>query len=136
MNRTMLVVSMMCISMTAFAGKAERDTMTKQVAPAVAAAEAKYKSSCGCALTITVDETTIKTKDDMLNVKHIAEHVTEGAGKYCTDDASKKAVCQMKTLTLAKSKPAKFTFKDGAGVATTDGQSICTFEMMTRELDK
>lgn len=136
MKRSMLVVSMMCISMTAFAGKAEREMMTKQVAPAVAAAEAMYKSACGCELTIKVDEETLKTKDELRNAKYMAERVTAGAKKYCTDEPSKKAVCQMKTLTLAKAKPASFTFKDGAGVATTDGQASCSWEMMTRQLDK
>lgn len=91
---------------------------------------------CGCALTITVDETTVKAKDDMYPIKHIAEAVTEGAPAYCTDAESKKAVCQMKTLVLAKAAEAKFTFKAGKGIATTDGQSHTSWEMITRELDK
>ena len=126
----------MVTTATALAGKQEREMMKNEVMPAVKAAEAKFKSSCGCALAITVDETTVKSTDDMYKVKHMAEWVTEGAGSYCTDAASKKAVCQMKSLVLAKAPEAKFTFKGGKGVATTDGQSSCSWEMMTQELDK
>jgi hypothetical protein len=126
----------MSLSLTAFAGKAERDAMSKKVVPAVNAAEEKFKASCGCPLKITVDETTIKSTNDMTLAKYMAEHVTAGAPKYCTDDASKKAVCQMKNLTLAKAAKAEFTFKDGAGLCTTDGQGSCSWEQMTRVLDK
>jgi hypothetical protein len=66
----------------------------------------------------------------------MAEHIAEGIDGYCTDAASKKAVCQLRTLTFAKGKDAGFTFKGGAGIATTDGQSSCSWEQMTRELDK
>jgi hypothetical protein len=132
----LVVGSLMVMSLTAFAGKAERDMMTKEVMPAVKEAAAKVKASCGCAMAITVDEGTVKAKDDMYVIKHMAGYVAEGAPKYCTDDASKKAVCQMKTLVLAKAAKAEFTFKDGKGTATTDGQGGCSFEMMTRVLDK
>ena len=130
------LIGTLTVSSTAFAGKEERDYMKNEVMPAVKDAEAKFKSSCGCALSITVDETTVKSKDDMYSVKHIAGYVADGVGSYCTDAASKKAVCQMKSLLLAKAKEATFTFKGGKGTATTDGQSSCSWEMMTRELDK
>ena len=136
MKRVMVATGLMFLSLTAFAGKEERDMMSKEVMPAVQAAEAKFKESCGCPIKITVDEKTIKTKDDMYPAKHMAEYVTEGAPAYCNDAASKKAMCQMKTLTLAKAKEATFTFKGGNGIATTDGQSACSWEMMTREIDK
>lgn len=126
----------MAMSVTAFAGKEEREYLKSDVMPSVKKAEAAFKSACGCALAITVDETTLKTKDDLYPAKHIADSVADGVAGYCTDAASKKAVCQMKSLTLAKAAEAKFTFKGGKGVATTDGQSHTTFEMMTRELDK
>lgn len=124
------------ISLTAFAGKEDRDYKEKELMPAVKNAEAKFKAACGCALAIAVDESTVKTKDDYSRVKYIAGYVADGVGGYCTDAASKKAMCQMKTLVLAKAAEATFTFKGGKGIATTDGQSITTFEMMTRELDK
>jgi len=62
--------------------------------------------------------------------------VADGVAGYCTDEASKKAVCKMKSLVLAKAAESTFTFKNGKGIATTDGQSHTSFEMMTRELDK
>jgi hypothetical protein len=124
------------ISLTAFAGKEDREFKDKELMPAVKAAEAKFKSACGCALAITIDEATVKTRDDYAHVKYTADTVTEGAAGYCTDAASKKAVCQMKTLVLAKAAEATFTFKGGKGIATTDGQSNTTFEMMTQQLDK
>lgn len=126
----------MAIPLAAYAGKQERDLLSKEVVPAVKNAEAKYKSACGCSLAITVDEANLKSMDELRGAKHIAEHLTEGIEKYCTDDGSKKALCQMKQLTLTKAKPAGFTFKDGKGVASTDGQSSCSFEQITRVLDK
>lgn len=46
------------------------------------------------------------------------------------------AVSQMHTLTFAHAKPAAFSFKDGAGLLTTDGQVRATWDMMMRQLDK
>lgn len=139
MKRALVVVGLIVTSLaswTAFAGKEEREMMKGEVAPAVKDAEAKVKASCGCAMKITVDEATVKTKDDMYVVKHMAGYVADGAPGYCSDDASKKAVCQMKTLVFAKAAKAEFTFKAGKGTATTDGQAGCSWEMITRELDK
>ena len=130
------VIGTLTVSRTAVAGKEEREYLKNDLMPVVKEAETKFKSACGCALAITVDETTLKTKDDMYPAIHIARSVAEGAPAYCTDASSKKAVCQMKSLVLAKAAEAKFTFKNGKGTATTDGQSHTTFDMMTRELDK
>ena len=126
----------MAIPLVAFAGKRERDVMAKEVMPAVKDAMAKYKSACGCGVAITVDEPALTSIDDLHGAKYIAEHVSEGVEKYCSDDASKKAMCQLKSLSISKAKPAGFTFKDGKGVATTDGQSNCSFDQITHVLDK
>lgn len=136
MKRAAVIAAGMLISTTAFAGKGEREYMKNEVMPAVKKAQDNFKKSCGCPLAITVDETTVKTTDDMYPVKHMAESVADGVGGYCTDASSKKAVCQMKSLTLSKAKESKFAFSGGKGVATTDGQSHASWEMMTRELDK
>jgi hypothetical protein len=66
----------------------------------------------------------------------MAEDISKGAPKYCTDAASKKALCQLRTIVLTKSKPAEFTFKAGAGKLSHDGQAHATWEMITRVLDK
>jgi hypothetical protein len=125
----------MVLAVTAFAGKEERDMMTKEVQPAVTRAEAAYKSSCGCPLKITIDDS-IKTKNDLYLAKSMAEWVADGVGGYCTDAASKKAICQMQNLTIAKASKIAFTFKGGTGVATTDGSGGVSWGMITRELDK
>lgn len=132
---TALLVVSMTASMTAFAGKTERDYMTNEVQPAVKAAEGKFKAACGCALKFNVSDS-LKSTDDMAQARHIADAITEGAPGYCSDDASKKAVCQMKTIEVVKGKETGFAFKGGKGTCTTDGQSYVSWEMMTRELDK
>jgi hypothetical protein len=131
-----IVFAVLCMSVTAFAGKMERDLMTKKVAPAVATAEANLKSSCGCAVKITVDETALTSMEELRGAQHIAEDIGKSVGKYCSDAASKKAICQLKTLSLTKSKDVGFTFKDGAGVATTDGNARCGWDQITKVLDK
>jgi hypothetical protein len=125
----------MLVSLSAFAGKTERDYMTNTVQPAVKAAEGKLKAACGCALKINVSDS-LKSTDDMAQARNISNAIADGAPGYCTDDASKKAICQMKTLDVVKGKETAFAFKGGKGTCTTDGQSYVSWEMMTRELDK
>src|ERR1700742_902826 len=95
------LVGIMAPSTTAFAGKKERDFMEKELAPKVKEAQDKFKSACGCALAITIDDSTTTTTDDMRQARSAASTIIEGAPKYCTDAASKKAVCQLKSLVLA-----------------------------------
>jgi hypothetical protein len=130
------VLATSAISLTAFAGKEDRDYKEKELMPAVKETQAKYKAACGCSLAIVIDEATVKTKDAYTEVKYMVSAVAEGVTGYCTDAASKKAMCQMKTLVLGKAAEATFTFKAGKGTATTDGQSHVSFEMITQELDK
>src|SRR5687767_5783605 len=136
MKKAVAIAAVMLVSVVAVAGKAEREYMKNEVMPAVKKAQDNFKKFCGCALAITVNEKTVVTTDDMYPAKHIANSVADSVEGYCTDDASKKAVCQMKSLEIGKAKEATFSFKGGKGVATTDGQSHVSFEMMTRELDK
>jgi len=130
------IVGVMALSTAAFAGKEDREYKEKELMPAVKDAEAKFKSACGCGLAIAIDEATVKTKNEYTEVKYMVSAVTDGVAGYCTDAASKKALCKMKTLVLAKAAEATFTFKGGKGIATTDGQSHVSFEMITQELDK
>lgn len=135
MKSVLIGTALMLVSLTAFAGKAERDYMTNTVKPAVKEAEAKVKSACGCALTISVSDT-LKSTDDMAQARNISNSIAEGAPGYCNDDASKKAICQMKTLEVVKGKDTAFAFKGSKGTCTTDGQSYVSWDMITRELDK
>ena len=133
MRKLLLLVAM--VPVLAFAGKEEREFIKEKVEPTLAAAEAAVKTGCGCAMKITMSPT-LTTKEDLSLALYVAESVKEGAPKYCSDTESKQAICKMSSLTIDKSKEAKFTFSGGKGVATTDGTAYTSFDMMSRELDK
>jgi hypothetical protein len=135
MKRTFVIIPVLAMSLTALAGKEERDLMTKEVAPAVKQAETTYRAACGCPLAITVTSS-LKTMDELRQAKYLAESITEEAPKYCTDAASKKAMCQLKSLDVVKANESKFVFSNGKGTSFTDGQSYTGWEMITREIDK
>lgn len=135
MKRIFVTLSLF-VSMTALAGKAEREYIKSDVTPAITAAEAKVKASCGCPLKITMNDNVLGSSNDLYQVKHIADAVTEGVGPYCNDAASKKAVCQMKTLEIVHGKETAFAFKGDKGTATTDGNSFYGWDNMAKELDK
>ncbi|MBM4318147.1 MAG: hypothetical protein FJ116_11805 [Deltaproteobacteria bacterium] len=128
-----VLFTLLCLPLASFAGKAEREYFKNEVQPAVAKAETAFNKACGCALKISVAESDEK---HMYQYKHIAESVQNESAGYCTDDASKKAVCKMKSLEINKGTKTEFTFAGGKGKAITDGQSYVDLNMMTAELDK
>src|SRR5262249_49461083 len=132
MKRGIVVAGIVFAATTGFAGKEDRDFMTKEVQPAAKTAGDKWKASCGCALKITIDDKTLDKKDDMYAAKHFFEYITDGVGGYCNDAASKKALCQMKTLVVKKADDAGFTFKGGTGTASVYGNTSPSFEMVTK----
>jgi len=138
MNCAAIAASLMVVSISAsaFAGKDDRDYMTGEVLPAAKSAEAKWKKSCGCTLAITIDQTTLKSKADMPSARNFCNTLAEEIPKYCVDDASKKAVCQMKTLTIKKADDVAFTFNGGNGVATVYGITAPSWDMVIHVLDK
>jgi len=129
------IIALMSLSALASAGKRERDEMDKTTRPAIKKAEETFRASCGCPLSISAD-TSLDSVSTLSGARFIADSISNEAPKYCVDAASKKAMCQMKTLTLAKGKPAAFTFKEGHGTATTDGQQNTNWAMMAKALDK
>jgi hypothetical protein len=132
-----LVGVLMAASITvAFAGKEERDFMEKEVQPAARGAEAKWKASCGCALHVAVDENSFTVKHDMYAAKAFCDRVAESITGYCTDGASKKAMCQMKTMVVKRGNNAAFSYKGGTGVAIIEQDASPSWDMVTRELDK
>ncbi len=133
--KRLIVATMLFASVTALAGKEERDLMTKEVQPAVHEAEAKWKSACGCTLAVTVDGS-INKKDDLYNAKHFAEEISENVGGYCTDKESRAAMCKLKTVSVRKGAEAAFAFKGGAGTAIVDNSAIPSWDMITREVDR
>jgi hypothetical protein len=134
--RTLIVAGLLAASLTAVAGKLERETMTEEVIPAVNEAQKKFQAACGCPLKIIVDEKSMNTRDLLFQAKHIAEEVGEESTSYCTDASSKKALCQMKTLEILMRKPVEFAFKNGVGQCTSDGQMRCAWQQITKVLDK
>lgn len=137
MRRSVVALMIVCATTTtALAGKRERDLINKELVPAVKDAQDKWKAGCGCTLTITIDPVTQVTMDDIRLARNGAKDVAENAPKYCTDAASKKAVCQMTTLVITKAKPATFTFSGGKGVMSHDGNGRASWLMMMRVLDK
>ncbi|HWU91508.1 MAG TPA: hypothetical protein VN253_29775 [Kofleriaceae bacterium] len=130
-----LLLITLTASLTAFAGKEEREYAKNELTPAVKAAETKFKEACGCALKINISDT-LKSVDDMRQAKYISAAITDGAPGYCNDAESKKAMCVLKTLDIVKSGETKFTFKGGKGTAATDGNSYVSWDMITREIDK
>ena len=134
--KKMITIALMFASVAALAGKEERDFMKNEVQPAAKEAATKWKSSCGCALNVNIDEASFKVKDDMYAAKHFCEHISEAIGGYCTDADSKKAMCQMKTVIVKKADDATFTFKGGTGTATVYQSTSPSFEMVTAQLDK
>lgn len=133
---TPIALALTFLSAVAFAGKPEREFMKSELAPAVKQAEERFKSACGCALKITLNDSTTKDIEDMRKAKYAVGYVAEGAPGYCTDAESKKAVCQLKTLEVTKAAEATFTFKGGKGVCAHDGNAVPGWDMITREIDK
>src|ERR1043166_7787580 len=101
MKHGIVIAFVLAVSLGAFAGKGERDYKEKNVDPAVKTAQTKYKEACGCSLSITVEDS-LATTDELKWAAHVASYVAEGAPKYCTDAASKKAMCQMTSMTITK----------------------------------
>jgi len=135
MKHLLIATAIMLASMSAFAGKEEREVMKTEVVPAVKKAEATFKKSCGCALKISVKDN-LKSIDELRQARNVSNAVDEGAPKHCNDDDSKKAMCALKTLDITKGAETGFAFKGGKGVATTEGQSYVTWDMIAREVDK
>jgi hypothetical protein len=118
------------------AGKEERDFLKKEVAPVVKQAEEAYAKSCGCPLKIEVKSDSLKTTDDLIRAKYIAESIRDGVASQCEDEEGKKVLCRMKSLEINKGKDRVFTFVEPKGTATTDGQSYVPLKMMLEQLEK
>jgi len=130
-----LLGAALLVSTIAIAGKTEREFQKNELTPAVTKAQDAYKKACGCALKININAS-LKDVEDMRQARNTSNNISENVAGYCTDDASKKAMCAMKTLDITKGPESKFTFAGSKGTVVTDGQSYVSFDMMTREIDK
>ncbi|MEO7014592.1 MAG: hypothetical protein ABI127_09790 [Dokdonella sp.] len=131
-----LALVLMFIPVFAFAGKAERDFTTSEAEPAVKEAVATLKNSCGCDVAFDVKFDTFKDLNELWLVKRFANAIKDGAEPYCSDAASKAAMCNLKTIEFSKGSDVTFEFKDGKGTATADSSSYPSWDMVTRAVDK
>ncbi len=143
--RTKSVGLLVLLGFTALAGQDERDKkaeLEKEIPPAVAA----FKKACGCELKFDIKWATFKTHSTMRAVHGIIDNVQSNAATVCKDAEAKKAICQMKTMSIsfaplaedAHSNPDP-TFDPASGVMTlkTEGMSVPDLVFMAREiLDK
>lgn len=127
---------LLCLPLAAWAGKAERDFMTAEVEPAVKEATAAFKKSCGCDVKFDVKQDSFQSKDDMFKIKYFASTIKDNAGSYCSDAATKKAMCKIKSIEFSKTAETALKFNAGKVTASTDGTSQPSWEMLTREVDK
>jgi len=136
MKISKLAAILLLLPLTAFAGKAERDFMTNEVEPAVKAATASLKTSCGCDVKFDIKADSFQTTDDMFKIKYFASTIKDNVVSYCTDAATKKAMCKMKNIEFSKAATTALKFSGGKVTASTDGTSQPSWEMLTREVDK
>src|ERR1700733_7657963 len=111
MIKRLCLLAIMSVSVVAIAGKEERELSKNNVAPAVAAGQAKGKTGCCCPLAITIDDGVMNSRYQLNNVKNLADELADEGPKYCSDAASKKAMCQMSALAIVAAKSGAFTFK-------------------------
>jgi hypothetical protein len=136
LTRFALAAAVFGLASLAHAGKAERDFYAAEVQPAVNAAATTLKQACGCDVKFDVKMSTYETVDQMRQIKHYVSSISSEAGRYCTDAASKKAICQLKSVDISRTSSADFKFSGGKGIATTDESSYPHWGMMTTAIDK
>ena len=124
------------VSLTAQAGKAEREFLKTKLGPAMKQAEVDFKKSCGCPITFVLADSTTKAENDMFIALHVVETFSRNAEGYCVDADSRKAACQLRTLEIGKADKASFSFKAGRGITLHDGQSYLGWDQIMREIDK
>jgi hypothetical protein len=123
-------------SVSAFAGKPEREHKTTITEPKIKETVAAVKSSCGCSMGINVDWDSFKDVSKMAAIDYNGlEMLNEESKKFCTDKESKAVVCKIKTVHIAFG-PVKHEFKNGTLNYFVDGQSSVAWSQIFAELDK
>lgn len=131
-----LTVFALTATLSAHAGKAERDFIESRVMPAVKAAEAQYKKACTGDLKIDVKLDTFQTIDSLRQALHFADAIAEAAPKYCNDKATQTVMSGMKVLEFSNTGKTTFNFSGNKGVATTDGSSYPSWDMVVSAVDR
>jgi hypothetical protein len=139
MKRTLtntLALSGLLFAAVAHGGKEERDYRKSEAEPAVAKAEAAYKTACGGALKIDVKWDTFTTKDQLMVLRHGVDHIASSAPGYCKDADTKKIMSKLKTIVYQMGKSTNLNYAGGKADITTDGVSYVTWDMITKQVDK
>ena len=136
MRALLIAASALALAGSAHAGKEERDYQANELAPAMKDAASALLKGCGCAWKTNVNWDTFKTKDQMMLLRYFSTSVAENARRYCDTAASKKAICQLKTLNMSVGKPTSFVFQNGTGTWITDGQSYSDWDVVAEAVDK
>ena len=135
-----VALSSILISQLSFAqGKAFRTYWSESVEPEVKKAVASLKSNCGCTVKIDYDKSSIKSEDNLrAAIANPISKIPDETKDYCTDKASKDAMCKMKSLVfkIGKENKIEFNSKNGEISYISDGTGSPSFSSITAELDK
>ena len=131
-----LAALLLAIPMVAFAGKAERDFLAKEMDPAVQASTAAVSKSCGCAVKFDIKADSYSNVDQLYTARNFVRTIGEKAPGYCSDAPSKAAVCKLKTIEVVKGTEVVFKFAGGKGTAVTDDSSSPSWDMVAAQVDK
>ena len=130
-----IVPLLLVVPLAAFAGKTEREFVKTRLAPAIKKSEATFKKACGCNWKLAVGK---KLEND-LDALHVAEHLVgiigDNAAGYCTDDASKKALCAISTFSMETGETTGFSVEGKVGKAVLSG-GYPPWDNITAALDK
>lgn len=127
---------LLCASVSAYAGKAEREFIETTMNPAVQAAAAAYKSACTGDLKIDVKVDSFKNVDELRQVRNFVNRIEESAAGYCKDKATKTVMSKLKVLEISKAAQVTVKFSGNKAVATTDESSFPSWDMLAAEIDK
>jgi hypothetical protein len=131
------------LSLSAFAGKLDREYKKTEFDPSIKKMTDAFKTASGCDLKLEFVGKDFESQDNMVQAKYLIDSITEGVGPYCLDketqkpDAdSQKAVCKLKTLKVQIGKETGFDFKDSVGTATIAATGGYTgFDIMMAKID-
>jgi hypothetical protein len=132
-----ILIACLFVSTIAFAGKGEREKR-KEIEPVLLSTQSSFKAACGCDFKWDINWDSYKAADDMNRIPSTAERISAGAKEHCTDAESKKAICQMKVVSLSYAKDSKgdVTFSGGKISGQTNDTMYVGWDKIVEALDK
>jgi hypothetical protein len=132
-------ILMACLFMSTivYAGKVEREKI-KELEPILVSSQSTFKAACGCEFKWDIKWDSYKAADDMNRIPSTAERISAGAKEHCTDAESKKAICQLKVISLSYAKDSKgdVTFSGGKISGQTNDTMYVGWDKIVEVLDK